>query len=379
MGYPSKIIGLMLAALFCVAGAPAQAQDYQSVFDQLLFNPTNPTLNIRYAELSEQRGDLRKALGAYERLLSMDPTNKQVRREYNRIKNRLLPNVTSVTVDIGLDYATNPLQLPSFFKDEDDFTVSGGLQLFDERTVFDHRWRTVGFARGQVQFDISQLNDAQGSIWTGPVFNLDTKTRLHIAPGTGVAFLDDQYLWYDALTRVTLERIVGGATQTISTLVDYRTTNDSFDGSDGWLVEVEGNFSVHQKIFPGDSLYVLPRFRYSEPTGSGPGRVFSRPLFPGDFIEYGSRAAYFVPVLNNKMVLGGGFGAYYRDYDQNVAFSTEKREDWYLEPTAHVIFPSLISAQTDLRADYRFEYNDSNDRTEEFENHVVGMRAVRRF
>ena len=374
-----KSLRLVLAALFCLVTGAAQASEYDQVFDQLLFNPTNPALNIRYAELSEQRGDLRKALGAYERLIAMDPHNKELRREYYRIRNRLLPNVTAITADIGIDYATNPEQLPGFFQRDSDFTFDGGVQLFDERTLHDHRWRTVGFARGQVQAQISELNDAQGSIWTGPVFWIDPKTRLHVAPGTGGAFLDDRWLWYDALVRTTLERVVGGATQTISALVDYRETNDSFNGSSGWLIEVEGNFSAHDNLIGGDALYLLPRFRYSEPTGSGPGRVFNRPLFLGDFYEYGSRAAYFFPVLNNNAILGGGFGAYYRDYNQNVAFESKKREDWYLEPTAHVILPSFIGPKTDLRGDYRYEYNDSNDPSEEFENHVVGARAVRRF
>ena len=164
MGSGIKSLRLVLAALFCLVAGAVQASEYNQVFDQLLFNPTNPALNIRYAELSEQRGDLRKALGAYERLLAMDPHNKRVRQEYYRIRNRLLPNVTAITLDIGVDYATNPEQLPSFFTRDSDYTVNGGIQFFDERTLHDHRWRTVGFARGQVQGKISELNDAQGSM-----------------------------------------------------------------------------------------------------------------------------------------------------------------------------------------------------------------------
>ena len=170
-----------------------------------------------------------------------------------------------------------------------------------------------------------------------------------------------------------------GATQNVTVAVKHRETNSVFGGSDGLIVEVDGNF-VRPNIFKsGDSLYVLPHFRYSKPGGNGPGRVFQNTLFPGDYIEYGGRVVYYKPVARRRAFLGAGFGVFERDYNQNVAFGTKDREDTLIVPTAHVILPNVRKSKFDLRFDYRYEHNDSNDPTEDFDNHVVGGRTVRRF
>lgn len=371
---------VVIVALFIgtVPLGSALADEYDSVFERLLFSPGDPALNIRYAELAEANGELRKALGAYERVLARDPHNSQALREYRRVKNLLQPAVTEITVDLGIAYSTNPLQLPDIPLRNDDVTFDAGLHLFDERTIWNHRWRTIALASTDLQTDITDLNDGTLSAWTGPVFNLGTKTRAHVAPGAEVAFLDGQHLYTDALGRLTIERPIGGATQTLSALIAYRDTQ-GFNGADGWIYQLTARLSKYQILFPGDAFYVLPRVRYNEPTGSGDGRVFSRPLFPGDFLEVGNRSEYFVPLFNNAFYLGGGFGAYFRDYDQTVAFSTTKREDWFLEPTAHLVIPNILGRNGDLRFDYRFQHNDSNDPTQDFENQVVGVRSVKRF
>ncbi len=279
---------------------------------------------------------------------------------------------------MGIAYASNPLQLPDTPLRSNDVAFDASLQFFDERTIWNHRWRTITLADINIQTDISDLNDGTLSAWTGPMFNLSTKTRAHLAPGAEVAFLDGRHLYTYALGRLTLERVIGGATQTLSTLIAYRDTR-AFGGADGWLYELTARLSKYQVLFPGDAVYVLPRLSYNEPIGSGDGRVFTRPLFPGDFLEVGSRAEYFVPLLNNALYLGGGFGAYFRDYDPSVAFGANTREDWFLEPTAHLVIPNILGRKGDLRFDYRFEHNNSNDPTQNFENHVVGVSSVKRF
>ena len=55
------------------------------------------------------------------------------------------------------------------------------------------------------------------------------------------------------------------------------------------------------------------------------------------------------------------------------------RSDLYVEPTAHMILPNFIAPNIDLRFDYRFEGNYSNDVTRDYENHVAGTRVVGRF
>ncbi|MDA7946772.1 MAG: tetratricopeptide repeat protein [Hyphomicrobiaceae bacterium] len=374
---------LGLAVFLCLAlilPRSAAADELDVVFGQLLAEPANPSLNLRYAELAIARGETRKALAAYERVLAQDPTNRQVIRAYNRAKRRLQPTVTAFTLSTGFIYESNPRQVTGGSRfNESDVAFEATLLMFDERTISGHRWRTVGNAGGHLQFEVGDLNDAYVSLITGPVIDLGTKTRLHIAPGTAGAWLDDDWVYYDGLIKFTLERVAMGATQDVTVAVKHRETNSDFGGSDGLIVEVNGNFVRPNVIKPGDSLYVLPHFRYSKPGGNGPGRVFQNSLFPGDYIEYGGRLVYYKPVAKRRIYLGGGIGVFERDYNQNVAFGTKDREDTLIVPTAHVILPNVRRSKFDLRFDYRFEHNDSNDPTEDFENHVVGGRTVRRF
>jgi len=374
------LIGSALTAALLVLPGESQAQDdVSSVFSRLLNNPNDAALNARYAALVEARGDMRKALGAYERALAVDPGNRDLLRAYKRVKRRLLPAVTSVTVEKGISYDSNPRQLPNTRRREGDVTFDVSAYLFDERTLRRHRWRTEAYARGQIQGDETDLNAGEVAAWTGPVFDLNPKTRLHFAPGAAVAWLDGRRLYNDGSLRVTLERVRRGTTQSVSALLTYRDAGDSFNGSDGFIAQLSGRFKFNSKLVKGDTIYVLPRVRYSGPTGSGPGRVFSRPLFPGDFVETGSRFAYFRPIRGGKVFIGAGFATYFRHYDQTVAFGTAEREDVQVEPTAHVIFPNVGGRKFDFRIDYRYEENFSNDNTEDFSNHVVGGRVVKRF
>jgi hypothetical protein len=88
--------------------------------------------------------------------------------------------------------------------------------------------------------------------------------------------------------------------------------------------------------------------------------------------------------------IGAGISVYQRDFDTFVADpdwlalgahinTDEKRRDLYIEPTAHLIFPNLLAPDVDLRADYRFEFNRSNDDSRDFQDHVAGVRVVGRF
>lgn len=383
-GSVSRTVAYAVAAIVALGLASvssARADELTAVFDRLLTNPDDPALNIRYAELVEARGDTRKALAAYERALARNPGNRELQRGYRRIKRRLQPNVTAWTVEGGISWESNPLQVPEIDPRprDDDVTYDLRVLMFDERTVARHRWRSLGEFRTQVQNDIDDLSDATVSFATGPVFDLGERSRLHIAPGTAAAWLDGDWLYHDVLLKLTFETVLAGTTQAISTSITSRDTNSKFMGSDGVIVAVNGRFTLTNRLRDGDAIYFLPRFRYSEASGNSGNRVFSNSLFPGNFVEAGARLVYYAPFARGRAFIGAGFGAHHRSYDQNVAFGTADREDWMLEPTVHLVVPRLAGSKFDVRVDYRYEHNDSNDAFEDFENHVVGVRTVRRF
>lgn len=366
-------------ALLGTAG-PVRADEMAVVFDRLMLNPSDPSLNMRYAELAVGRGEPRKALAAYERVLASHPGHPEVLRAYKRLKHGLQPAVTEVTVETGVSYATNPRQAPdgSPYK-EDDVTFDATLALFDERAIGSRRWRTHAFGRAQIQGDLEEISDVVGTVVTGPVFDLGKDTRLHVAPGVGGGWVDDDWLYRDLLVRFTLEKLFNGITQSLAVTVSDRDVNSDFNGSDGLLAEISGRWLFSDTLRKGDALFFLPRVVISRSDGDGPGRVFRNDIYVGNFVETGARAVYYTRVADGRAWLGGGLGVYWRDYDQNVANAINDREDVLIEPTAHLLIPGIFDSKFDFRIDYRFEHNDSNDPTEDFDNHVFGIRTVRKF
>ena len=83
---------LLLAAFVAACGLlPGQAQaqeELRRVFEQILQNPNDPELNFRYARLAEEKELLRKALGAYERILLNDPDNEEAKAGLRRKNGR---------------------------------------------------------------------------------------------------------------------------------------------------------------------------------------------------------------------------------------------------------------------------------------------------
>src|SRR5262249_8850393 len=125
-----------------------------------------------------------------------------------------------------------------------------------------------------------------------------------------------------------------------------------------------------------------------------------RDLAPLTYNEWGARVTYLVPVNAGSFYAGAGISVFERDFESHVLVPVEKkftnpkapgaaisglglsstqRRDLYVAPTAHLVFPHLLGPALDLRIDYRFEDNHSNERFREFQNHLVSLRMLGRF
>jgi hypothetical protein len=373
--------------------APVAAQGYDPLFSQIMSRPDDPALNKQFARQAEARGDLRHALAALERVVTSSPGDTEAQAEYDRIKKKILPAVTKVTVEIGASYASNPRHMPSSAQRPSDGTYDARVAVADERTLLGQRWRTRAFAGAQLQGQITELDTAVIAAETGPVFQLTPKLWMHLAGGGGVTWLDQRKLYDDITASVTVGGLYLGLTQQVTARYTWRNGNFAdFGANDAQIFDLEGRF-VFSPMAAMDLLYLVPRVAVSQADGSaiksvtvpGFGFDFSRPLFPGDYVEVGGRVAYYYPIAMGRAFVGAGFAAYRRSYDENVSNvvsmtpTDNKRADTYIEPTAHLIFPNLIAPMVDLRFDYRYERNFSNDPSVEYENHVAGTRIVGRF
>jgi hypothetical protein len=80
------------------------------------------------------------------------------------------------------------------------------------------------------------------------------------------------------------------------------------------------------------------------------------------------------------VTVGGSLAASWRDYTNDIVPGTvDKRKDTLLVPGALVLFPGLFWKEWDLRFDYRYLNNDSNDPGKSFQDHVVTAAVTNRF
>ncbi len=214
-------------------------QGYEALFSLILEHPGDPALNKKFAREAEARGDLRHAFAALERVVLSSPGDTEAQAEFDRLRNKMMPAVTRVTVEVGANYASNPRQIassgalldfnnilapgaPFSFRHEDDATFDGKISIVDERTIGNLRWRSFGLALGQLQSGISELNTQTLSVESGPVFQLTPDVWLYTAGGGAMVWLDEKKLYDDASVSATIGGLYRGLTQTLTARYTWR-------------------------------------------------------------------------------------------------------------------------------------------------------------
>lgn len=369
----------LAAVLLALVVSAARAGELERIYAELLHDPLDVALNLRYARLAEARGEKRKALAAYERALAAEPGNREARQGLRRLKLAFEPAVTRGRLEVGTDYETNPRNLPDSLRRPDDVYGVARLTLFDQRPLLGHLWRTRLSGYGELHGEIESLDFGRLRVHTGPVFDLPGERRLHVAPGGSTALLDDRHFYSQGTLRLTLDNAVPGVFHSIDLRGGYRDVDSAFLAEDGYLIDLFASHRSRGLAVEGDAFYFYPRFRYREPDdGGAAGAGLPNRFLLGDFIELGALAYYFFP-LAGELYLGTSLSAHYRNYDEPVRFGTGEREDGFVAPGLELLFTNLFCDGCDLRLRYRFEHNFSNDWTEVYSSHTVGLRAVRRF
>ncbi|MGI9414658.1 MAG: tetratricopeptide repeat protein [Hyphomicrobiales bacterium] len=369
------IVGAFLAA------TPVRADQLTQLYQQILRNPQSVELNLRYAELAMQRGQRRKALAAYERVLSVDPSNETAQNGLRRITAALTPAITRGRVELGARWESNPRERPKGFGRKDDFAGFAKLYVTDERALLDRAWRSDVWVYADAHADFSSIDYWIARGHTGPLFDLGGGTTLHVAPGAGVAFLDADYYYAEAALKLTFEQVFGFLDK-LEVRGAYRDIGNTFTPSHGYAIDVIAREAIRGVFTDADSFVIRPFFRWRDANNIDNVGFFGLPttFLMGDYIEAGASLMYFVFVADDVR-LGGRFTAYYRDYEQNVSSftSSKEREDFLIAPEAELLFRDLICDSCDMRLRYRFEQNFSNDNTQDFSNHSIIASGIRRF
>jgi len=357
------------------ADRPGSTPVLDRLYQQVLQRPADPDLNIRFAQAAEEAGQLRWALSAYERVLLNDPNNYEAQRGLQRIRRALQPNVTLVTASLGTAYESNPKY---YLPGKSEMQLLGSLELRDERNINGTRWRTSALAAGQIHARESDLNYGVAGLDLGPIVDLTPALSVHPTIGGSVATFDKRYYYSEAAVGALFEGNLEGAYRALQLRLAYRGYDDFFASGEGVYAEARGRFAYPKVFGDGSVLLFSPWLRWSDINGTALTNILTE-VQPGAYMEYGGKIEGY-KTLAPWIIVGANLAVSRRDYRKDVVgVSPTKREDTTWSPGATVLLPNLFAAQTDLRFDYRYIANHSNDPTKDFDDHIVSATVVKRF
>jgi hypothetical protein len=369
---------LCVAAAIVATSVPAVAapDELARLYVQILKNPANTELNLRYAALALESGKPRWALAAYERILVNDPANETAQRGLAQLRRKLVPVSTQFTAEIGGAWESNPRYSPTTRRGE--LQAYGALQMRDERVIGDLPWRTNANVAGIVHQREGDLNYGYVGATTGPVFDFIAGTALHLAGGGGAATFDQRFYYSEAVAAATVESRIDGVFQSVTVRGGYRDYNDFFPTQHGYYGDIKAKFSVRNLAGTSASLLVTPWARWSGIEGSVASTLLME-IQPGAYTEWGGRVELLGPIAEG-VTAGPTFVVFDRYYRTDlVAATLGKRHDTIYGPGFLIWMPDLFAFQVGLKVEYQYLYDRSNDPTRSFNDHVVTTSVVSRF
>jgi tetratricopeptide (TPR) repeat protein len=383
-GWGAMRLRLFALAMFFLLAAPmvAAADDLARLNAEIMNNPSSIELNLRYAQAAEQSGQPDKALAAYERVLIYDPNNAEAKSGFERARVRVLPTVTEIFTEFGAGWDSNPHQVPTGRRSDAD--LFGRVSIRDERTLWDTRWRTTGLLVGNVYKDSGDLNYGYGSAAIGPVYAFGPAFTMHPAIGGSVSYFDHHLFYSEAFTSLLFEGNGGGVVQTYRFRGGYRDFDNFFPASQGFFADATAKFAKPDVLADGDLVVFSPWVRWSGVGGTflvnTPIDNVSNDVQIGRYTEGGARLQYYYTLVD-WLVAGASISydarAYARSMLSTGAFF--KRHDDIYSPGASLTFRNLGTMPGNIRLEYRYERDNSNDPMSSYNDHIVTLTYARRW
>lgn len=383
-----RLCGALAMAVSVIAlssgiAAAQEANTLEALNEQILNNPGDVELNLRYARLAEQEGKPRLALVAYERILINDPTNEAARRGYERLRREIEPGYTVFRAEAGARWDTNALNADAdaLFVDADELeatTYYAHMMIADEREFLGRRWRSTLNLDLESTPDIEALDYQYLGVQTGPIFYAGPHVALIPQIGAGISWLDGEQYYNDAHVSLTLEGRTSGSSYWVRGRAGYRDYNpDDFSffstvTEEGPYAEVRAGIVKPRVLSERDAVLIAPFVRWSDIEGSR----FSFWLFdevaPGKYLEYGADLTYQYQLTDHFQ---GAAGVLLRERD----FGDSSRKDTYVSPYVSLTWQDALPCECDLRLQYRYRDNDTNDTIADYNADQVSLALLARF
>lgn len=352
------------------------SDEMRRVFDQILRDPSNPGLNTRYARMAADRGEYRKAIAAYERILARDPTNAEAKAAIAELLKQTDPPYTNFTFVVGGLWESNPRHEQRTTRQSDDFSFLGRASVTDDRRIGDFRWRTEGDISYLYYLNFKDIELGTVAARTGPMFDIAEGLRLHPFVGIAYTVLERRTFNTEPTAGVVLESDKTGPLKSVTVRWGYNFVGRTFSDRDGTFVEIYPNFEFRNVVIDGSLAAFTPYWRYNGVFGSGaPTEDNRNQPFPTRQHQFGARADYYVPI--NSWLTGGlNFTYEYRHFFERIPLETSNRRDHVYAPGAQIIFGPFFDSRLDVVGSYLFEYRHSNDGLQNYTNHTAALRLI---
>jgi hypothetical protein len=382
-------VSLLVAFSAFAGAATVSAKEIDVLYARVLREPANTELNLRFARLAEEQGQPRWALMAYERVILNDPNNWEAKVGLMRIRRAMQPNFTLMTVELGTGYESNPLYyLPN---NQNPYTNAGSgpgkstwfgqglVSLQDERKIGNQAWRTNAAVFGRANTRYGDLNYAHAGGETGPVFDLWPGMSLTTALGAAAGYFDDRFYYGEGSGSATFEgQTREGIFHSLRFRAAYRSYDSYWPSQEGWYYDIRARVAIPKVFGEGNLVALSPWVLWSDISGAVTNALVTE-IQPGTYREVGGRAEIYQQ-LSAWMTVGVSLAASWRDYSGDYVPGTlNNRKDTLLIPGALVLFPGFFWKEWDLRFDYRYLDNDSNDPTKSYKDHIVTAAVTKRF
>lgn len=374
---------LVAASVTALSTGVVHAQngdELASLSQQILDNPTDVSLNLRYAQAAEAAGKPRLALAAYERVLINDPSNGEARRGYERVRRVIEPGYTVTRLEIGARWDSDPLNQHdfSFSHPQEATTYYGRVMIANESHFIGHRWRSILNVDVEETPDIEDINYEYIGAQTGPILYVGPHTAALPAVGVATAWLGGDHYFNEVNLSFGMEGRAGGASYWWRGRYGWRDYDHdtshffSLVTEDGDYVELTAGYARPHTLFERGSLTIAPFFRRSNFDGS----VFDFYVFdevsPGKYLEYGADMNYNYQLTDH---LQASIGTLVRERD----FTGSSRNDKYFSPQASLTLQNALPCTCDLRLQYRYRENNSNELLSDYNADQVSLALTTRF
>ena len=373
-----RVLPILLTACAVLLGSAGvssetnqNVSDSRTIFLKLLKNPEDLQLNILYAKDCEERGKFNLAIVTYQRMIFLDPNNRQWSDKIERLRNLMQTPETTVAAVLGTRISTNGPLNPDGNGNRAGYNESIVVSLDHKRRLGDLKYQATGqfYADYNVKQQSSDLILA--ALQFGPLFRISPSWQLRPALLFDRSSTDRRkrdYFAYSAGTLFNFVKLDNGPIRTVDIALYYSDYDNESAGRDSIIFTSSSGLEI-QGLKENAELLITPNFTFNA-AKRGQGSDGFRDLYyeMGFEIEYGEE------VLEN-LEIGPFFSYYYRDYLDYEPEGSTKRDDQNfnigLQATAMDIIPDIL-----ILSSYSFERNKSNLVDETYRNHSITISFV---